>query len=412
MHLKCLPNVNVTDTLYSNRESNDWLCLKCSQEIFPFNHYNEDEDFINALNESCMYGSIALLGQLSGYEFNPFDRNDENIDAPLYDSDPDLQYYNDIAYFNSARNCNYYIEQSLKREIETINIDLKRFSLIHLNARSIPKNLCAFEQYLQGIGFRFTVIGISETWLTESNANCYGLNGYQHVYLCRKSKRGGGVSLFINENFTVNVRTDLEIMTDSIEMIFIELLKQESGLDRDVLIGIVYRPPNQSIENFTKLVFERINSLKNENKILYVMGDFNINILNHDDHLPTSDFLESMYSLGIYPMITKPTRVNDCTATLIDNIFTSNLTSSNILNGVLFTNISDHFPIFSINYESKTAVETKSVQKDFIFKKIYQLFLTKLDQLIGVMFCRTLMDPMLFKSFTTCSVMPTKVPFL
>ncbi|ELU00929.1 hypothetical protein CAPTEDRAFT_189679 [Capitella teleta] len=51
------------------------------------------------------------------------------------------------------------------------------------------------------------------------------------------------------------------------------------------------------------------------------MGDFNINLLNVDTHQQTQQFIEDMYSNAFFPLITKPTRVDANTATLIDNIF-------------------------------------------------------------------------------------------
>ena len=76
------------------------------------------------------------------------------------------------------------------------------------------------------------------------------------------------------------------------------------------------------------------------------MGDFNINLLNVNQHTATNEFLENMYSLHFLPLITKPTRVQSNSATLIDNIFSNQL--NNIISGVLYTDISDHYPIFVI----------------------------------------------------------------
>ena len=43
----------------------------------------------------------------------------------------------------------------------------------------------------------------------------------------------------------------------------------------------------------------------------------------------------------------RPTRITSYSATLIDNILTNNI-NSHVVNGLLFTDISDHLPIFSI----------------------------------------------------------------
>ena len=44
--------------------------------------------------------------------------------------------------------------------------------------------------------------------------------------------------------------------------------------------------------------------------------------------------LDYMYSFGLYPLITKPSRINNITATLIDNIFTKELHTKTSDNGL------------------------------------------------------------------------------
>ena len=79
-------------------------------------------------------------------------------------------------------------------------------------------------------------------------------------------------------------------------------------------------------------------SVKAERKTCYLLGDFNINLINVSNHIPTAEFLEVMYSHAFTPLITKPTRVTSNTATLIDNIFTNS--SRNSFNGILLSDIS------------------------------------------------------------------------
>ena len=54
-----------------------------------------------------------------------------------------------------------------------------------------------------------------------------------------------------------------------------------------------------------------------------------------------------MYSNLLCPLINRPTRITSHTATLIDKILTNN-TDSDIVNGLFFSDISDHLPIFTI----------------------------------------------------------------
>ena len=79
---------------------------------------------------------------------------------------------------------------------------------------------------------------------------------------------------------------------------------------------------------------------------MLVCGDFNIDLLQHETHDCVRQFLDLMYSIGLYPLITKPTRISQNTATLIDNIFTTDI-EQHYTCGLLINDISDHLPIFA-----------------------------------------------------------------
>ena len=81
---------------------------------------------------------------------------------------------------------------------------------------------------------------------------------------------------------------------------------------------------------------------------IFLCGDFNINLLNQDMHKGTNDFIDQLYSLGLYPLIDRPSRITTSSATLIDNIFT-NQSNCDTCNGLLINDISDHLPVFSIS---------------------------------------------------------------
>ena len=77
-----------------------------------------------------------------------------------------------------------------------------------------------------------------------------------------------------------------------------------------------------------------------------VCGDFNINLLHVDNNPTASAFIDLMYSNTFFPTIHWSTRVTPKTATLIDNIFCNS--PSAIHSGVILSDISDHFPIFTV----------------------------------------------------------------
>ena len=128
---------------------------------------------------------------------------------------------------------------------------------------------------------------------------------------------------------------------------FIEIDKEVINQKRNVVIGVIYRPPNGNVEQFTLQLSGILDQIKSENKICYLLGDYNINLFSMEKHIPTSEFIENKFSYEFIPCINKPTRDTGGTATLIDIIY-CNHTSETEMTGLFYTNISDHYPIFRI----------------------------------------------------------------
>ena len=75
-----------------------------------------------------------------------------------------------------------------------------------------------------------------------------------------------------------------------------------------------------------------------------------------------------MCSFGLLPKIIRPTRTTENSATIIDNIFTNNLTV-NTTSGNLLTDFSDHFGQF-VSIE-RVKIDYKSINT---FKRDYSSF--------------------------------------
>ena len=91
-----------------------------------------------------------------------------------------------------------------------------------------------------------------------------------------------------------------------------------------------------------------IDKLSNENKKVFIAGDFNFDLLNSSTHDDTFEFFDTMMSNFLLPVITLPTKINRGKNTLIDNIFTNHLNPDTI-SGNLELNLSDgHLPSFMI----------------------------------------------------------------
>ena len=136
------------------------------------------------------------------------------------------------------------------------------------------------------------------------------------------------------------------------DSLFVEIIMPKG---KNIIIGVIYRPPNGNLQSFVHSFNEVIDKVGSENKLCYLMGDFNINLLNYQSNNLTGEFIDIMYSNLLCPLINGPTRITSHTATLIDNILTNNI-DSDIVNGLFFSDISDHLPICTICFDNSNCL--------------------------------------------------------
>ena len=134
---------------------------------------------------------------------------------------------------------------------------------------------------------------------------------------------------------------------------------------------------NEFLEVLT-LILRKVNR---EKKLLYITGDYNINLLNINTHKGTSDFVNTLYSHSVYPLINKPMRITKYSATIIDNIFTNNINNyNNTKQGLLFSDICDHLPIFhTIETNHNVTNANKFITKCIITKNYQQQFIHEIQ---------------------------------
>ena len=109
-----------------------------------------------------------------------------------------------------------------------------------------------------------------------------------------------------------------------------------------------------------------LSCISSEGKLSYIMGDYNVNRINVNQHKLTSDLIKNTSSHSFIPLIGRPTRITPYSATLIDYIHTNTIkfldrkTSS----GVLCINVSDHLPVFHIHEVCNKNSECKKVNSN------------------------------------------------
>ena len=121
---------------------------------------------LNCIKSVCIYLLIIQMSHLTRTAFSPDDESDyENTNRNMRDLDPD---YNCITN-NNVLTTKYYLENDFNDIIKSNDDYVKGFSLslMHLNVRSIPKNIDKLNSYLLSLDIQFSIIGLTETWLKE-----------------------------------------------------------------------------------------------------------------------------------------------------------------------------------------------------------------------------------------------------
>ena len=115
----------------------------------------------------------------------------------------------------------------------------------------------------------------------------------------------------------------------------------------NVIVSCIYRHPNTDLNEFNDYINNLLDKLLKENKTVFLLGDFHVDILNYDQHSLTNEFLDSLSFYMLLPPITQLIRNINNSKTLIDNSSLNVITPNNIL-GNLTATITDHLPQFLI----------------------------------------------------------------
>lgn len=204
------------------------------------------------------------------------------------DIDPELNLFDNIDI-----DCCYYTEQQF-------NMNIKYeygISIIHFNSRSLYANFQSIKEYLRQFKKPFNIIAVSETWLNANKGIDFDLQGYDFNFINREGKNGGGVALFVDKGLIYKVVDSMSVVIDDeMECITIEICMERM---KNVIVSCVYRKPGSNIDTFTDNM-ERLFT-KTKQKINYVCGDFNIDLLNPNKHKLTDEFIEVMYCMFFFP---------------------------------------------------------------------------------------------------------------
>jgi len=265
----------------------------------------------------------------------------------------------------------YHIPSSITLD----GLDSKdKMALFSLNCQSLKGHWDKIKDLIYEItvsGLQLDIIGLTEVFKTPENLK-FDLEGFRPLLTkTRPDARDnrGGVGMYINEDISYIERTDLSIFIPHvIETLFVEITDKLTN--QHSIIGTIYRPntpPLANIQTFLLNLYEIIEKIAQEKKPCYLMGDFNIDLLKIKTDNKTKEFFDTMLTHGYIPQITKPTRITNQSATLIDNIFSNNIEQENN-SGIIITSVADHYGILHIVKKRKLS-STPATREIRIFSK-------------------------------------------
>ena len=324
----------LTTNVYAYRKvNNSYVVFPASQSAtLPFsNALDQDFDLYEPPQNNIKSDDVRDLNE---------DRTDY---SELAEIDQDRNYLRN----SKATLCSYHNELLFNESFTKQN----NFSIFLVNIRSIPRNLDQLTFYLNSLNHTFSVIAISENWLTPANKDIYGIQGYTHHCVIRENRPGGGVSLYMKNNLTFKIIQHLTIPLEDVDVLFVVISKEQFKTSKNILIGICYRAPRVPMNAFLDEMHRLLEDINKLNLQTYLIGDFNINTLRSHTGLnkTATEFSNLLLSYFYYPLINKPTRVVNDSSSLIDNVYTNIAQCGDICStGVLTTDFSDHYSIFAI----------------------------------------------------------------
>ncbi len=317
-HLKCEKLCKKDFPLAAN-----WYCSLCTLKILPF--FSIGNENMNLLNQDSDDVLIDNL-EVNSPSFSIRSLLDKMPETDQFMSDTILSKYYTICEFASSK------------------FSKQKFSIFHLNIASLQKHIHELRSLLSCAHHIFDIICISETRIKDelSLANVQ-LDGYDFVHT-PSSTQCGGVGIYIRNGIAFEIIKDLTRSHENIcESIFVELKHPNR---KNIIIGCIYRHHSLVKSFLDTYVRKAIQTTTKSKHTCFLAGDFNVDLIKYGDTGCNDEFYDELSCHGFRLLILQPTRVTSKSFTLIDNIFTNDITSHSS-GGNLTTSISDHFSQFS-----------------------------------------------------------------
>ena len=275
-----------------------------------------------------------------------------NVDVTLYDSllrplehtNIDKTLWSDKCDYIDPHNCS------------NLNPDGYNLTILQLNIRSLLAHQTDLKLLLNLLNKKKTKVDavlLCKTFLTKQTNQLVNIPGYVLINKNRTNSRGGGVAILLKDNIPYKKQDDITTMIEKeVESVYVKIMCRNGTKS---LLGSLYRAPNTNGKLFSEHVVEVLSRVKSRTPNMeIVLGmDHNHDLLKSDTHKQMEEFLDLMVNSEMWSTITRPTRVTQTSATIIDNIFISSKLHHQFDSMLILDDISDHLPSLVLLKQTK-----------------------------------------------------------
>lgn len=220
-------------------------------------------------------------------------------------------------------------------QILNVNSNVPNFKLVHVNIRSITKNIEEMEVFLSQFDHDFECIILTETWQI-GNIDLIRINGFSTIYNYGNFNQNDGIVIFIKNElqYAYNVENLGNTSVVNLNISF-------SNHTYNILS--IYRSPSINIKEFNYNLQTYLESKNCNSDYNILIGDLNIDILKKCED--SDEYLNILSEFGYISLINCSTRIQGNASSCIDHIFlNTKLNTDCIIPIVVGTAITDHFP--------------------------------------------------------------------
>ena len=260
----------------------------------------------------------------------------------IHPEDPSIllgEYNFDQDFFNLEEPdfpiCNFTVNAPINKIVKNFKPFENQFKFAHLNSRSVPKSIDELNTIMKET--EIDVLAISESWLSKDLPSAlFEIEGYQIFRHDRCNKRGGGVCIYSKEYLKAKI-IKIPHTHEQPEVLFIELFNKHIKF----AVGVVYKPPNIPYGTFASL-HETFADILCNYENTFIFGDFNVDFLEPESYGTKFLVNNLIEPFSLTQLVSKPTRVTDTSAKLLDLMLVSNVDSVKMIGIADFPGVSDH----------------------------------------------------------------------